>query len=76
MLNLSDNDWAGNIDNRSVSGFCFKKSDSYGATSWSYKAEKTVATSTAEVEFNFVVEASKEAIHLNGILEDLGFSLN
>ena len=33
-----------------------------------------MATSTAEAEFNSVVEASKEAIHLSGILEDLGIS--
>ena len=33
---------------------------------------RPVATSTAEAEFNSVVGASKEAIHLSGILEDLG----
>ena len=72
LLNFSDADWAGNIDNRgSTSGFCFKLSES-GATSWGCKAQKTVATSTAEAEFNSVVEASKEAIHLSEILEDLG----
>ena len=72
LLNFSDADWAGNIDNRSTSGFCFKLSQSSGAISWACKAQKTVATSTAEAEFNSVVEASKEAIHLSGILEDLG----
>ena len=36
-----------------------------------FKARKTVAISTAEAEFNSVVEASKVAIHLSGILEDL-----
>ena len=72
LLNFSHADWAGNTDNRrSTSGFCFKLSESSGAISWSCKAQKTVATSTAEAEFNFVVEASKEATHLSGILEDL-----
>ena len=75
LLNFSDADWAGNIDKRrSTSGFCFKLSESSGAISWGCKAQKTVATSTAE--FNSVVEASKEAIHLSGILEDLGISVN
>ena len=75
LLSFSDADWAGNIDNRrSTSGFCFKLSESSGAISWGCKAQKTVATSTAEAEFNSVVEASKEAIHLSGILEDLGIS--
>ena len=73
LLNLSDADWAGNIDNRRrTSGFCFKLSESSGALSWGCKARKTVATSTAEAEFDSVVEASKEAIHQSGILEDLG----
>ena len=73
MLNFSDADWAGNIDNRrSTSSFCFKLSESFGAISWGCKALKTVVTSTAEAELNSVVEASKEAIHLCGILEDLG----
>ena len=75
LLNFSDADWAGNIDNRrSTSGFCFKLSESSGAISWGCKSQKTVASSTAEAEFNSVVEASKEAIHLSGILEDLGIS--
>ena len=85
LLNFSDADWAGNIDNRrSTSGFCFKLSESSGAVSWGCKAQKTVATSTAEAEFNSVVEASKKAIHKwnhevepssSGILEDLGYYL-
>ena len=50
----------------------FMLSESSRAISWGCRAQKTVATSTAEAEFNSVVEASKEAIHLSGILEDLG----
>ena len=41
------------------------------AISWGCKAQKTVATSTTEAKFKSVVEASKEAIHLSGIIEDL-----
>ena len=73
LLNFSDADWAGKMDSRrSTSGFCFKLSESSGAIIWGCKAQKTVATLTAEAEFNFVVEVSKEAIHLSGILKDLG----
>ena len=72
FLNFSDADWVENRDNRrTTSGFCFELSESSGAISWSCKAQKTVARSTAEAEFNSVVEASKEVIHLSGILEDL-----
>ena len=73
LLNFSDADWAESIDKRrSLLGFCFKLSESSGAISWGCKAQRTVATSTAEAEFNSIVEASKEDIHLSGILEDLG----
>ena len=73
LLNFFYADWAGNIDNRrSTAGFCIKLSESSGAISWGCKAQKTVATSTAEAEFNSVVEANKETSHLSGILEELG----
>ena len=59
------------MDNRSsTSSFCFKLSESFGAISCGCKAQKTVATSTAEADFNFVVEASEEAIHLRGMFVD------
>ena len=75
LLNFSDTDLAGNIhiDNRrSASSFCFKLCELSGAIIWCCKAQKAVATSTAEAEFNSFVEASKEAIHQSGILKDLG----
>ena len=50
----------------------FKLSDSSGEISWDCKPQKTVATATAEAEFDSVIKLSKEAIHLSGILEDLG----
>ena len=76
LLNFSDADWAGNIDNkRSTSGFCFKLSESSGLISCGCKAQKTLTTSTDEPKFNCVVEASKEAIHLCGIIGDLVISI-
>ena len=72
MLVFSDADWAGNIDNRrSTLGSCFKLSESSGAIIWGCRAQTTVATSTAEAEFNSGVDTSKEAIHICGVLEDL-----
>ena len=65
LTGFSDSDWAGSIDNRkSTSGFCFKLNNSSGAISWASKLQKCVSTATAEAEFNAVVEASKEAVHL------------
>ena len=41
LLNFSDADWAGNIENRrSTSGFCFKLSESSGAISWVFRPKR------------------------------------
>ena len=65
LTDFSDSDWAGNIDNRkSTSGFCFELNNSSGAISWASNLQKCVSTSTAEAEFNAVVEASKEPLLL------------
>ena len=74
LTGLSDSDWAGNIDNRkSTSGFCFKLNNSSGAISWASKSQKCVSTSSAEAEFNAVVEASKE--HLVNLLRELDLEI-
>ena len=68
LRGFSDSDWASIIDNRkSTSGFCFKLNNSSGAISWANKLQKCVSTSTAEFELNAVVEASKEAKHLENL---------
>ena len=64
LTGFSDSDWAGNTDNsRSTSGYCFKLNKSSGAISWASKLQKCESTSTAEAEFNAVVEVSKESVH-------------
>ena len=69
---FSDADWAGNIDHRkNTSGYCFKLNRSSAVVSWSTKFQRCVATSTAEAETNSTVEATKEAIHLRDLLQDL-----
>ena len=68
----SDAEWAGNLDNRkNTSGYCFKFSSSSAVVSWSSKVQICVATSTAEAEMSSSVEATKEAIHLRDLLQDL-----
>ena len=54
--------------------FCYRLSESSGVVISDGKAQKSVATLTAEAEFVSVVDASNEAIHLSGILEDLRIS--
>ena len=75
MLNLecfSDADRAGNLDHRkSTSSYCFKLSSSSAVVSWSKKVKRCVATSTAEAEMNSLVDATREAIHLRDLLQDL-----
>ena len=69
---FSDADWVGNLDYRkSTSGYCFKLSSSSAVVSWSTKVQRYVATSTAEAEMNSLLEATKEAIHLRDLLQDL-----
>ena len=76
LTGFSDSDWAGNIDNRkSTSGFCFKLNNCSGAISWASKLQNRVSTSTAEAEFNAVVEASKEAVHLVNLLRELDLEI-
>ena len=76
LVSYSDAAWAGNIDNRSTSGYCFNFSDNSGVISWSSRLQRCVSTSTAEAEHNAVVETVKEGIHLQGILSDLGIICN
>ena len=67
-----DADWAGDLDHRkSTSGYCFKLSSSSAVVSWSTKVQRFVGTSTAETEMISLVEATKEAIQLRDLLQDL-----
>ena len=76
LTGFSDSDWPGNMDNRkSTSGFCFKLNNSSGAISWASKLQKCLSTSTAEAEPNAVVEASKKAVHLLNLLQELDLEI-
>ena len=69
-------DWAGNLDSRKITaGYCFKRDNSSGATSRAIKFQKCVTTSSAEVELNAVVEASKEVAHLANLLKEMNIDI-
>ena len=70
LAGSSASDWAGDIDNRkSTSGFVFLLSK--GAISWQASKQKVVALSTTEAEYVACCEASKEAVALWRVYEDL-----
>ena len=65
---FADADWAAcAVDRRSYTGYVFK----YGRSmvSWEAKKQKTVALLTAEAEYMALTEATKEAVHLQQLLE-------
>ena len=69
-------DWAGNLDSRKITtGYCFKRDNSSGATSRAIKFQKCVTTSSAEVELNAVVEASKEVAQLANLLKEMNIDI-
>ena len=73
LVGWTDSDWASDADTRrSVGGFVFEVAG--GVVSWSSKKQPTVALSTTEAEYMAASDATKEAIWLRTLLEDLGFT--
>src|SRR5271154_1077835 len=72
LVGWTDSDWAQDTDTRrSIGGFVFDVAG--GSVSWSSKKQPTVALSTTEAEYMAASAATKEAIWLRILLEDLGF---
>jgi hypothetical protein len=70
----SDSDYAGDPDERkSTSGYLF--SIGSGLTTWNSKKQGEVARSSAEAEYRAVAEATKEALWLRNIMDELGMKL-
>ncbi|KAE8670621.1 Detected protein of unknown function [Hibiscus syriacus] len=66
-----DSDYAEDLDeSKSTTGYVFKIAG--GAVSWVSKLQSIVATSTTEAEYVAATQASKEAIWLKMLLEELG----
>ena len=66
-----DADYAGDLDQRrSITGYVFAVA---GCTiSWKAELQDTVALSTTEAEYMAAVEASKEALWLQGLVATFG----
>jgi hypothetical protein len=57
---------------RSVSGYLFVLNGA--AVSWRCKVQSTVALSTAEAEFDALCAATREAVYLRGLLQEMGIA--
>ena len=72
LVGWSDASWAQDPDfRRSVSGFVFDIAG--GSVSWSSKKQSVVATSSVEAEYIASANATKEAIWLRTLLNELDF---
>eukprot|EP00253_Pinus_taeda_P011119 PITA_11119 len=66
-----DDDYTRDLDKRrSTTGYVFTLAS--GAISWMSKLQETVAMSTIEAEYIATSDASKEAIWLKGLLDEIG----
>lgn len=71
LIGLTDADWGSSImDRKSISGYCFMYAN--GTVSWASRKQKCISLSTAEAEYCAITEATKEALHLRQLLNDLG----
>jgi len=63
-------DWASDSrDRRSYSDYYFVMANA--AVTWESKKQETTALASIEVEYMFLIEATKETIYLRGILREL-----
>eukprot|EP00253_Pinus_taeda_P009242 PITA_09242 len=66
-----DADYASDLDKRrSTTGYVFTLAS--GAISWMSNLQETIALSTTEAEYIAASDASKEAIWLKGLLDEIG----
>ena len=73
-IGYADADWGSNaIDRKSISGYTFLVSG--GPISWRSKKQPTVALSTMEAEYMATSLATREAIWLRHLFDELGITL-
>lgn len=66
----ADADWANDhIDRKSYTGYVFKLAGS--AISWEAKKQQSVSLSSTEAEYVSITQASKEAVYLKNLLNEL-----
>lgn len=75
LVGYSDSDYANDLDTRrSTTGYIFTLNGA--PITWSTQRQQTVALSTTEAEYMAVCEATKEAIWLRQLMEDIHESIN
>ncbi|KAH9717374.1 hypothetical protein KPL71_021787 [Citrus sinensis] len=73
VIGYIDSDYTGNLDKRrSTTGYVFTFAG--GRISWKSTLQSTVALSITEAEYMAITEVVKEAIWLQGLLENLGLA--
>ena len=72
LQTFTGSDYAGDDTRRSTMGVVVMLNG--GPVSWASQLGKTVASSTCEAEVNAAVVASKQALHVQRLLFDLGLS--
>ena len=71
VVGYCDSDYAGDLDKRiSTTGYVFTLIKA--PVSWKSTLQSTVALSTMKAEYMTITEAVKEAIWLQGLLDDFG----
>lgn len=70
IMGFCDSDWGGDVDDRrSYAGYAFKLGNSL--ISWSSKKQPTLTLSTTEAEYMALSHATKEALWLQQLFEEL-----
>ncbi|XP_052291667.1 uncharacterized mitochondrial protein AtMg00810-like [Citrus sinensis] len=73
VIGYVDSDYAGDLDKRrSTTGYVFTFAG--GPISWKSTLQSIIGLSTTEAEYMAITEVVKEAIWLQGLLENLGFA--
>lgn len=71
LYGVVDADWGANMaDRRSYSGFAFILAGA--AISWEARKQRTVSLSSTESEYFAITEATKEALYLKELLNEIG----
>ena len=74
VVGFADATWGSIPDSsRSVSGYLFMINGA--AVSWKCRVQSCVALSTAEAEFFSLCDATREAVYLRNLMQELGFYL-
>ncbi|XP_033253947.1 secreted RxLR effector protein 161-like [Drosophila miranda] len=70
---FADADWANDkLDRKSYSGYVFFLAGS--AFSWTSAKQSVVAMSSTEAEYVALSTAAREAVYLQGLLQEIGYS--